>query len=128
MEQTAASQSEAIGYLVGLLCGGLVSIGFLLALVFWFVRRAKAAAAAPPSLAAAGCPSCGGTSVNLVTYTWWGGALGPKLLNHVRCAGCKAEYNSKTGRSNGAAIGIYVGVSITIGLVIGGILFSSLGN
>ncbi len=55
----------------------------------------------------AACPKCGSTDAKKVKYTWWGGALGPSLLKHVKCNSCGTEYNGKTGRSNQTNIIIY---------------------
>ncbi|HET6249229.1 MAG TPA: hypothetical protein VFE47_16155 [Tepidisphaeraceae bacterium] len=63
------------------------------------------------------CPKCGCPQFKAVSFTWWGGVLGPKLFSHVKCLNCRAGFNSKTGRSNNTAIGIYIGVSSLIGLV-----------
>jgi len=65
------------------------------------------------------CPSCGCTFAKRVSFSWWGGVLGPKLLTHVKCAQCRQKYNGKTGQSNDTAIAIYLGVSLAIGLAIG---------
>lgn len=35
-------------------------------------------------------------------------------MSHVKCGGCGAGYNGKTGKSNDTAIAIYVGVSVVI--------------
>lgn len=46
--------------------------------------------------------------------------LGPKILKHVKCAGCGKAYNGKTGRDNTTGIVIYsvvVGV-LALGLVV----------
>lgn len=53
------------------------------------------------------CPKCGSTDAKKVSYTWWGGFLGPKMFNHVKCNSCGTTYNSKTGKSNTPAIIIY---------------------
>ena len=53
------------------------------------------------------CPKCGSTDIKKVGYTWWGGALGPKLLNHVKCNSCGATFNGKTGESNTLKILLY---------------------
>ncbi len=75
----------------------------------------------PPDLSAAPallCPNCGGAETKNVTFTWWGGALGPKILHHVECAKCGAGYNSRTGKSNATGIAIYVAVmTIVFGLL-----------
>jgi transposase-like protein len=57
------------------------------------------------------CPKCGSTSVKKVPFTWWGGALGPALLTHVKCQGCGTQFNGKTGRSNTSAIAVYIFVA-----------------
>lgn len=55
------------------------------------------------------CPRCHAEDEpRPVGFTWWGGVLGPKLLRHVECPGCRARFNARTGRSNGAAIALYL--------------------
>jgi hypothetical protein len=79
----------------------------------------KAIQASPSGLAESGaCPSCQGTNLHKPTFTWWGGALGPKMFNHTVCRSCKFGFNAKTGKSNSTAIGIYLGVGIALGLLI----------
>jgi len=53
------------------------------------------------------CPSCQQSSATRMGFTWWGGALGPKLFTHVKCGGCGTTYNGKTGKSNNTNIAIY---------------------
>ena len=67
------------------------------------------------------CPSCSKGEAQAVGFTWWAGALGPRMFSHVRCLGCGTNYNGKTGKSNSTAIGIYLGVSV---LAIVGIYFA----
>jgi rubredoxin len=64
------------------------------------------------------CPQCKGTELSQPSFTWWGGALGPRLLNHVKCQTCGMGFNAKTGKSNTPAIVIYqvVALVIVIGL------------
>jgi len=62
----------------------------------------------------AGCPQCGGTHAKKVSWTWWGGALGPAMLHHVRCLGCGTKYNGNTGKDNTTGIAIYIVVSSAI--------------
>ena len=69
------------------------------------------------------CPRCGCTFADKVGFTWWGGVLGPRMLNHAKCALCRSTFNSKTGKSNTTAILIYQGVAIAIGLAIGFMVF-----
>ncbi len=65
------------------------------------------------------CPQCGNTLATRVSYTMWGGFIGPKMLTHVKCSQCGTKYNGKTGRSNATAITLYMTISIAIGLAIG---------
>lgn len=65
------------------------------------------------------CFACGNTYARRVGFTWWGGALGPRMFTHVRCARCGQAYNGKTGHSNNTAIAVYVGITTLIGLAVG---------
>jgi transposase-like protein len=53
------------------------------------------------------CPMCSSSNAIKLSWTWWGGKVGPYLLNHVKCEDCGATYNGKTGKSNKAPIIIY---------------------
>jgi hypothetical protein len=54
------------------------------------------------------CPSCDQAApARPVSFTWWGGVVGPRLLSHVQCSACGARYNGQTGRPNTDAILIY---------------------
>lgn len=64
------------------------------------------------------CPKCGGTNADKSGYTWWGGFLGPKLFNHVKCRACGTGYNAKTGKSNTRNIAIYQGIALVVTVVI----------
>jgi predicted nucleic-acid-binding Zn-ribbon protein len=64
------------------------------------------------------CPKCGNTEANKVSYTWWGGALGPAIFHHVKCTRCGATYNGKTGQSNMTAIIIYTVVILVVCFVL----------
>lgn len=64
------------------------------------------------------CPKCGGAQYNKVTFTWWGGLVGPAVLNHVKCANCGATFNSKTGQPNTTGIAIWASVGGAIGVII----------
>jgi hypothetical protein len=65
-----------------------------------------------------GCPNCSNREATAVSFTWWGGLLGPRLLNHVRCDQCGTEYNGRTGRSNTTGIVIYAVVAGVLALAI----------
>lgn len=67
---------------------------------------------------AAPCPKCGSTSAKKVNYTWWGGFIGPKMFNHVRCTQCHTTYNARTGRSNVLPVIIYNVVILSVCLVL----------
>lgn len=60
------------------------------------------------------CPQCGSTNATKVKYTWWGGALGPAMFNHVKCSSCNTQYNGKTGKSNQTSIILYLVISTAI--------------
>ena len=75
----------------------------------------------------ASCPKCNAGGAERMSFTWWGGVIGPKVLTHVKCPGCGHAYNGKTGRDNTNGIIIYsviVGV-IAFGFV--GLMFTALG-
>jgi len=54
-----------------------------------------------------GCPSCEHRLYTKVGFTVWGGFIGPRLLNHVKCNQCATTYNRRTGKSNLVPIIIY---------------------
>ena len=68
------------------------------------------------------CPNCRQKNAKKVSWTLWGGALGPWMFNHVKCNACRSTFNGKTGRSNTTAIVIYLVVSLVLGVVIFGAL------
>jgi hypothetical protein len=72
----------------------------------------------PPGWGAGACPRCNGGPLTKPSFTWWGGLLGPKLLNHTVCASCGFAFNGKTGKSNNAAIAIYMGVIFGIVIIL----------
>ena len=53
------------------------------------------------------CPKCGASNAKALHFTWWGGALGPKILTHVKCQACGYKYNGKSGKDNTAGIAVY---------------------
>jgi hypothetical protein len=65
-----------------------------------------------------GCPNCANREATAVSFTWWGGLLGPRLLNHVRCDQCGTEYNGRTGQPNTTGIIIYAVVVGVLALAI----------
>jgi hypothetical protein len=66
------------------------------------------------------CPKCNTSTSERLKFTWWGGVLGPKILNHVKCNSCGFKYNGKTGGDNTAKIAIYMAV---VGVICFGIMF-----
>ena len=66
----------------------------------------------------ASCPKCQNANAQQVSFTWWGGVLGPKLFTHVKCQSCGAKYNGKTGKDNTTNIVIYFAVVAIIVFVI----------
>lgn len=65
------------------------------------------------------CPRCRGANVYKPSFTWWGGIVGPKILNHAICRGCNFGFNAKTGKSNTTGIAIYYAVIFGILIVLG---------
>ena len=70
-----------------------------------------------PVQPAATCPRCGGHDIKKPAFTWWGGAVGPRMFDHRVCRSCKFGYSAKTGRSNTRAIVIYQGVMLAVAAV-----------
>jgi hypothetical protein len=69
------------------------------------------------------CPKCGLATAKKCNFTWWGGALGPKLFDHHKCGACGYTFNGKTGQPNTTAIAIYLAVGAVIGLIAGFFIF-----
>ena len=67
------------------------------------------------------CPSCGACDATRVRWTWWGGLVGPMIINTVRCNDCGTKYNGVHGDSNTTRIVIYTVVAGLISLVIIGV-------
>jgi len=67
------------------------------------------------------CPFCNQNQYapTPVGFTWWGGIIGPKILNHVQCPQCGRAYNGKTGLPNTNAIAIYM---VVVGILVVAIL------
>jgi hypothetical protein len=55
-----------------------------------------------------------------VGFTWWGGLIGAKIINHAECPQCHARFNGKTGADNTGAIAIYM---VVVGLLAFGLFF-----
>ncbi len=71
------------------------------------------------------CPFCRHTHARPVSFTWWGGLVGPKILHVVECQGCRKQFNGRTGRSNTSGIIIYSAVGGIIAIVILVVLWQS---
>lgn len=70
------------------------------------------------------CPKCHQSNAQQMSFTWWGGILGPKILTHVKCQNCRTTYNGKTGKDNTTNIIIY---SVVVFVIAFGILFGLIG-
>src|SRR5258708_2089464 len=64
------------------------------------------------------CPTCSSTNVQKVSFTWWGGVLGPSLFTQVKCRDCGATFNGKTGKSNAGPIAIYVVITAILAVAV----------
>lgn len=73
------------------------------------------------------CPSCRQSVAQKMSFTWWGGLLGPKLLTHVKCQACGKTYNGKTGKDNTTNIVIYFAVVFVVVLFLVIFLIGGLG-
>ena len=71
------------------------------------------------------CPKCNSPNVRKPSFTFWGGAIGPRLLNHRICNSCGFGFNGKTGKSNMGAIITYQVVIFAILFVIYFVVYSS---
>jgi hypothetical protein len=60
------------------------------------------------------CPSCSSQVASPVGFTWWGGALGPRLFKVVRCSQCKTQYNGRTGGRMTKVIILYQAIALAI--------------
>ena len=65
-------------------------------------------------MGAVGCPKCGAAVASKVSFTWWGGALGPRIFHVVRCEKCRTKFNGRTGASLGKVIVLYQLVAFTL--------------
>lgn len=82
-----------------------------------YAQPAPGATAAVAATGFAPCPKCGSTTGQKVGYTWWGGFLGPLVMNHTKCLSCGTTYNGKTGKSNTVPIVVYNVVILVVVLV-----------
>jgi hypothetical protein len=76
---------------------------------------------APLNVSVEDCPRCQSQEIHKPSFTWWGGALGPKLLSHRVCRKCGFGFNSKTRQSNTTAIVVY---SVIVCTIAGAIAFA----
>ncbi len=65
------------------------------------------------------CPSCGGRDAEKVTFSWWGGLLGPRLIKQVRCKRCSNTFRGDSGKP---CTGFVVGYLIVTGVIVLGAL------
>jgi uncharacterized protein (DUF983 family) len=72
----------------------------------------------------ADCPQCGANEATRVHWTFWGGMIGPAIINTVRCGRCSTSYNGVHGDYNTSRIAIYMVVSIVLGLILAGFLIA----
>lgn len=60
------------------------------------------------------CYNCGADRGSRVSWTFWGGLIGPAIICHVKCGRCGTTYNGRSGKSNTTAIIIYFVVTFLI--------------
>lgn len=73
------------------------------------------------------CPQCRQSNAQRMSFTWWGGLIGPRVLTHVKCQTCGTAYNGKTGKDNTTGIVIYSVVVIVFVFFLMVFLFGALG-
>lgn len=64
------------------------------------------------------CPKCESTQIKKVRWTWWGGIIGPALINTTKCESCGHTFNGNTGKSNVSAIVIYSVLLLVVIIII----------
>lgn len=64
------------------------------------------------------CPSCGSNDAAKVTLTWWGGVVGPRIMNLHKCRDCNCRFNSVTGKPADRAILAYALVGLAVALLV----------
>ena len=61
------------------------------------------------------CPVCRTEDdYRVPTFTFWGGMIGHRVLNHVYCNNCGTGFNVKTGKSNLMRIILYQVVILVV--------------
>jgi rubredoxin len=65
------------------------------------------------------CPSCGGRDAEKVTFSWWGGMLGPRMIKQVRCRQCRSTFRGDSGKPD---TGFIVGYVIVTGVIALGVI------
>lgn len=68
-----------------------------------------------PRQRAGRCPKCGASRSTKVSFTWWGGILGPAIFGLVRCNRCSTQYNTRNGKPIGA--GHIIVYSVVVGVI-----------
>lgn len=71
------------------------------------------------------CPQCNSADTKEVKYTWWGGILGPKLMNLQKCNACRFQFNRATQKSVMNAIIVYNVVALVAMFLIFFLVFRS---
>lgn len=74
------------------------------------------------------CPQCGSRRSKKISFTFWGGAVGPAIFKLVKCQECGQQYNRKSGKPfEWVHIILYTLVVSAIALVVFGLLFGVFG-
>lgn len=69
------------------------------------------------------CPACHARAGKKVTFSWWGGIVGPGVMSLHKCQACGCQFNSKTGKPARNAIIAYVVIVNVILLLVLALLF-----
>jgi hypothetical protein len=60
------------------------------------------------------CPYCRHDQATRVTFTPWGGVVGPLVMSLVKCEACAKNYNGRSGRKVEKAIRVYTWTAMAV--------------
>lgn len=60
------------------------------------------------------CPYCRHDEASRVTFTPWGGVVGPMVFSLVKCTACAKQYNGRSGRKVEKAIRVYTWTTMAV--------------
>jgi uncharacterized membrane protein YidH (DUF202 family) len=74
------------------------------------------------------CPQCGSRRSKKISFTMWGGAVGPAVFGLVKCKECDQQYMKKSGKPfEWSHIIAYTAVVSVLGILVLVALFAAIG-